>query len=140
MNKERNEFFNHKDLLLQTLSNYSQKDKPYSFSYESHYLVLILSILLLCILDAHFTLHLLQLGGVELNPLMIYLLEKDVALSLVLKYLITASGIIFLLVHKNFRIFGNIRVSGLIYFVFIIYVFLVLAEAYIYHMLTQLNM
>jgi len=139
MNKERNKFFNPKDPLLQTLSHYSQKDKPYTNSYESHYLVLILSILLLCILDAHFTLNLLQLGGVELNPLMIVLLEKDVALSLVLKYLITASGLIFLLVHKNFRIFGNIRVSGLIYFVFILYVLLVLAEAYAYHMLTQLT-
>ncbi len=139
MNKERNEFFNREDLLLQTLSQYSQKDKPYTNSYESHYLVLILSILLLCILDAHFTLHLLQLGGVELNPLMIPLLEKDVALSLVLKYLITASGLIFLLVHKNFRIFGNIRVSGLIYFVFILYVLLVFAEAYVYYTLTQLT-
>jgi len=140
MNKERNELFNRKNLLLQTLSHYSQKDKPYSNNYESHYLVLIISILLLCILDAHFTLHLLQLGGVELNPLMIFLLEKDVALSLVLKYLLTASGLIFLLVHKNFRIFGNIPVSGLIYFVFFLYVFLVLSQAYTYHMLTRLNM
>lgn len=140
MNKERNEFFNREEPLLQTMSQYSQKDKPYTNSYESHYLVLILSILLLCILDAHFTLHLLQLGGSELNPFMILLLEKDVALSLVLKYLITASGLIFLLVHKNFRIFGNIRVSGLIYFVFILYVLLVLAEASAYRMLTHLNM
>ncbi len=139
MNKERNEFFNREDPLLQTLSYYSQKDKPYTNSYESHYLVLILSILLLCILDAHFTLQLLQMGGVELNPIMIVLLEKDVALSLVLKYLITASGLIFLLIHKNFRIFGNIRVSRLIYFVFILYVLLVLAEAYAYYTLTQLT-
>lgn len=116
------------------------KEKLYTNTYESHYLVLILSILLLCILDAHFTLHLLQMGGVELNPIMIVLLEKNVALSLVLKYLITAAGLIFLLVHKNFRIFGNIRVSGLIYFVFILYVFLVLAEAHAYSVLTQLNM
>jgi hypothetical protein len=79
------------------------------------------------------------MGGVELNPIMIVLLEKNVALSLVFKYLITASGLVFLLVHKNFRIFGNIRVSGLIYFVFILYVFLVLAEAYVYHRLIQLT-
>lgn len=116
------------------------KDNLYTNSYEPRYLVLILSILLLCILDVHYTLNLLQLGGVELNPIMIVLLEKNVALSLVFKYLITASGLIFLLVHKNFRIFGNIRVSGLIYFVFILYIVLVLAEAYAYSALTRLNM
>ncbi len=111
----------------------------FTYRYESRYLVLILSTLLLCILDAHFTLNLLLLGGVELNPIMFVLLEKNVALSLVLKYLITAAGLIFLLIHKNIRIFGKIRVSGLIYFVFILYILLVLTEAYSYSALTRLN-
>lgn len=116
------------------------KERLSNYRYESRYLALILSVLVLCILDAHYTLNLLQLGGVEINPVMIFLLEKDVALSLVLKYLVTASALIFLLVYKNIRIFGNIRVSALIYFVFILYVLLVLVEAYSYSVLTQLNM
>lgn len=111
----------------------------YTYHYESRYLFLILSVLLLCILDAHFTLNLLQLGGIEMNPFMISLLNKDVALSLILKYLMTAGGLIFLLVHKDFKIFGSIRVSWLIYFVFFLYVFLVLAEAYTYSLLLDLN-
>ncbi len=115
------------------------KEKFYSYSYETRYLVLILSILLLCILDAHFTLNLLVLGGVELNPIMFVLLEKNVALSLVLKYLVTAAGLIFLLVHKNIRILGGFRVSGLIYFVFFLYSLLVLVEAYAYSVLNRLN-
>lgn len=98
--------------------------------YEARYLFLILSILLLCILDAHFTLNILQFGGFEMNPFMSALLEKDVALSLVLKYVLTASGLILLLILKNFKVFGGIRVSGLIYTIFFLYAILVLTEAY----------
>ena len=97
--------------------------------YETRYLILILSILLLCILDAHFTMNILQMGGIEMNPIMSVLLEENVGLMLVMKYVITASGLILLLVYKNFRIFGRIRVSSLIYMVFGLYVVLVLTEA-----------
>jgi hypothetical protein len=100
--------------------------------YESRYLVLILSTLLLCILDAHFTLNLLQLGGLEMNPFMAVLLQKNVAFSLVLKYVITASGLILLLIYKNFRFFGRFRVSKLIYAVFALHVVLVLSEVLAY--------
>jgi hypothetical protein len=51
-----------------------------------------------------------------------------VVLSMVVKYVITALCLIFILVHKNFRIFKNIRVHSLIYFVLTLYVALVLFE------------
>ncbi|MFC2165311.1 DUF5658 family protein, partial [Acidobacteriota bacterium] len=59
--------------------------------YHLRYLVLIASILILCFLDAYLTLLLLQLGGIELNPFMLYFIKKDVVLSMVVKYVMTSS-------------------------------------------------
>ena len=103
--------------------------------YESRYLFLILSTLLLCILDSFFTINIIQLGGQEANPLMAILLQKNVALSLVLKYVITAGGLVLLLIHKNFRFFGKFRVSKFFYVVFGIYLLLVLTELFTYNTL-----
>lgn len=71
---------------------------------------------------------LLQLGAEELNPFMLIFIEKDVVLSMVVKYVITAVSLICILIHKNFRIFRNLRVRSLIYFVLTLYVALVFFE------------
>jgi hypothetical protein len=96
--------------------------------YELRYLFLIISILILCFLDAFMTVILLQLGAEELNPFMLIFIQKDVVLSMVVKYVITALSLICILMHKNFRIFRNLRVHSLIYFVLTLYVVLVLFE------------
>ncbi len=59
---------------------------------------------------------------------MLIFIEKDVVLSMVVKYVITALCLICILVHKNFRIFRNLRVHSLIYIVLTLYVALVLFE------------
>jgi len=96
--------------------------------YELRYLFLIVSILILCFLDAFMTVILLQLGAEELNPFMLIFIQKDVVLSMVVKYVITALSLICILMHKNFRIFRNLRVHSLIYFVLTLYIVLVLFE------------
>jgi hypothetical protein len=96
--------------------------------YELRYLFLIISILILCFMDAFLTVILLQLGAQELNPFMLIFIEKDVVLSMVVKYVITALCLICILVHKNFRIFRNLRVHSLIYIVLTLYIALVLFE------------
>lgn len=96
--------------------------------YESRYLVLIVSILILCILDVYMTIKILQDGGEELNPVMSILMQKQPALSLVLKYLVTAGSLVFLLIHKNFKIFGKIKAHTIIYGVFTLYFLLMLYE------------
>ena len=62
--------------------------------------------MLFCVLDAFFTLHLIQHGSRELNPFLAMLLEKDVAWFFVSKYLITAFCVFWLVVHKKFTFFG----------------------------------
>ena len=58
---------------------------------------------------------------VELNPFMLYFIKKDVVLSMVVKYVMTASALIFILIHKNFRVFGGLKVGKLIYGIFFMY-------------------
>jgi hypothetical protein len=59
---------------------------------------------------------------------MLRILEMSPNLALVIKYLITAGGIVILIVFKNFVVFGRIRVSRLIPVVFLIYLLLVVYE------------
>jgi hypothetical protein len=100
--------------------------------YELRYLFVIAAILVLCFLDAYMTLTLMRYGGLELNPFMLILMNKDIVLALILKYLITVFCLIFFLVHKNFRIFGRIRIHVLIYAVLFVYFTLVSLEFYWY--------
>jgi Fe2+ transport system protein B len=119
---------------LRSKSRRNGEDKDYYVDrYEPLYFVLITLILLLCVLDAYFTLKILQEGGKELNPFMLRIMEKNPVLALVVKYLITAAGIGILVVFKNFVVFGRIRVSWLIPLVFLIYLFLVVFEISFYY-------
>lgn len=106
----------------------AERKNYYVDRYEFRYLVLILAILILCLLDVYFTLKILLQGGVEMNPIMAFLLQKKPLLSLVLKYLITAGSLVFLLVHKNFKIFGRVKGHFLIYAVFGLYLLLMIYE------------
>lgn len=119
---------------LRSMSRRTGEDKNYYVDrYEPRYFVLITLILLLCVLDAYFTLKLLQAGGREMNPFMLRIMEKNPNLALVIKYLITAGGIAILIIFKNFVVFGRIRVSRLIPVVFLIYLFLVVYEISFYY-------
>jgi len=101
--------------------------------YEPRYLILISLILILCILDAYFTLKIIDLGGKELNRFMLVFINTKPVVALVFKYLVTAVSIVFILIHKNFLIFGKLRVSLLIYIFFSVYVTLVVYEAVVFY-------
>jgi len=110
-----------------------EEDKNfYVDRYETKYLVLIISILLLCLLDALLTLVLLNHGGIELNPVMAVLIEKDATLFLTVKLTVTAVNLIVLLVHKNFLIFGWLKLRYIMFSLFILYFILILYEVYLY--------
>ncbi len=100
--------------------------------YESRYLFIILGVLLLSILDAYLTLNLLRHGGIELNPIMNLLIRHDPVLFLCIKFGITGLGITFLLIHKNFHLFGHFPVARVIYLVFLGYLFLIAYEMMLY--------
>lgn len=98
--------------------------------YDAKYLALVLSILVLCVFDAYFTLKIIHYGGKELNPLMIKFLDRFPEMSLLVKYLITVICLIILLVHKNFILFGKVKAYFFLYVIFSLYFFLVLYEVF----------
>ena len=61
----------------------------------------ITAILMLSILDALLTLILIDNGSTELNPVMAYFLEHGLLPFIVVKYCLTSSGVVILLIFKN---------------------------------------
>ena len=98
--------------------------------YDARYLALVLSILVLCVFDAYFTLKIIHCGGKELNPLMIKVLDRFPEVSLLMKYLITVICLIILLIHKNFIMFGKVKAYFFLYVIFSLYLILVLYEVF----------
>jgi hypothetical protein len=64
--------------------------------------VVLLAIFLLQILDANLTIAHLRKGGTELNPFMSFLIDRGENLFLGVKLGLSAVGLAFLGVHKNF--------------------------------------
>jgi hypothetical protein len=83
--------------------------------YEARLLIPSLIILVLCMIDAHITLNLLARGATELNVVMKLAIEKGVLIFLVTKYVMTASSVVFLVIHHQFRIFNIVHVRHIIY-------------------------
>lgn len=109
---------------------FNELDNYYVDKYESQLLILISLIMIFCFLDAFISLKIFQLGGSEGNPLMSIFIKKNLILSFVVKFLFSAIFIIFLIIHKNFKIFGVIKTYLFIYLIFSIYFLLVLYEFY----------
>ena len=87
--------------------------------------------LLLCVADAFFTLTLLNFhGSYELNPVMDYFIKQDIQHFFFVKFGLTAFGIMFLVVHKNFRLFNRISGYQILYANLIIYATLVSYELF----------
>jgi len=86
---------------------------------------------LLCVADAFFTLTLLNFyGSYELNPVMDYFIKKDIQHFFFMKFGLTAFGIMFLVAHKNFRLFNRISGYHILYANLIIYAVLVAYELF----------
>ena len=79
-------------------------------------------------LDAVITLELLSRGAIELNTLMARLIETDVQQFINVKIALTGLSLVFLVVHKNFRLWGSFTVTHLIYGICIGYSVLVAYE------------
>jgi hypothetical protein len=84
---------------------------------------------MLCsLVDAFLTLEILKAGGTELN----YFADKLIGLGLYgfifSKYLITAIGIIILVLHKHYQVFLGLQVRHAIYGIVFLYTSLIFYE------------
>ncbi|HEB81192.1 MAG TPA: hypothetical protein ENI71_04890 [Chromatiales bacterium] len=105
-----------------------REDQGYVDVYDPLVVGVCLATLMLACLDAYFTLLLISGGARELNPLMGVLLSHDPGLFINLKIALTAIGLLILILHKNFRLVGRVRVLHLEYALFGFYALLVAYE------------
>jgi hypothetical protein len=81
-------------------------------------LTLALGVLVLCLIDGLLTIELLDLNSEEINPVMRLLLRRGYLSFLMGKYVLTAAGLPFLVVYKNWPLFGTRFRAGLLLPVF----------------------
>ena len=105
-----------------------RRDSIYVDKHDPYVVVLALSIMLLCIFDAFFTLRLLSHGSEELNPVLAVLIEIDISLFLLIKFFVTGAAVSFLVMHKYYRIMKVISGYHLLIFCTIVYLALVTYE------------
>lgn len=87
--------------------------------------------LILCVADAFFTMTLLNFyGSYELNPVMDYFIKQDFEKFFFVKFGLTAFGIVFLVMHKNFRILNRISGYQILYASLALYAILVSYELF----------
>jgi len=104
---------------------------PFAFHVDFHGPGLLLVVLItvsLCVVDIFATLSLLQQGGVELNPFMRELIQTDVWLFFLFKYIVTAAGLFVLLSFKKFRVYRSLSALHTLYGVLAVYVMLVVYQ------------
>jgi hypothetical protein len=99
--------------------------------YEPKLFVIAMAIILMSCLDALFTLKLLWMGGEEINWFMRSLLEHNAQLFLLVKYTITAVGVIFLVAFSRMSLFKVLRVRNVLVIMCGIYATLMLYELYL---------
>ena len=93
-----------------------------------------LGIILLSCVDAFFTLRILELGGVEVNPVMKYLIEWDLWAFIYIKLLITSLCIAVLVTHIHFKCLQLIKVGHVLIACFAGYLVLICYEVYLLHL------
>lgn len=94
-----------------------------------------IGLLILSVLDAFFTLRILEKGGVELNPLMNAIIAFDMGWFLFIKITMTASALCVLLIFYHFSWLRVLRVSYIIYGIFVLYAILIQYELYLLWMI-----
>jgi len=98
---------------------------------EPRFIAFVIFPLTLSILDALFTLWLLTKGGIELNPIMKILINKNPAIFFVSKLFLTNLGILILFLFRYFKVFGRLYVIHILYSVLGLYLALIVYELYL---------
>ncbi len=109
--------------------------RPKSTFFETKYIICMFIVLILSLVDGTMTIFLVGKGAWEANPFMRYALEVSHEFFFFTKYFLTASGLLFLLMNGNRRVFFGILsleeiAGGLVLF----YEGLIIYEITIFHL------
>lgn len=88
-------------------------------------------IVVLSVYDSILTLHILTLGGIEVNPVMLSLLEIGDVVFLAGKFAVTTISVMFLYRHWDFKFLGIIKVKWLLRAILAFYITLIGYESYL---------
>jgi len=100
----------------------------YTDVYGPGLLVVILLIVSFCAADAGLTILILQKGGVELNPLMVWLLESSSRTFFTAKFFLTSACLMIVLMHVNYRLFNKLTMHHILVSILGLYVVLISYE------------
>lgn len=103
----------------------------YLDKYPAYLWWLTVAVLVLCFMDAIFTLSLLQHGATEINPLMAELISFSIPLFAGVKMAVTGLGLVGLIVHHDFIVFRIFHVRQFIYGFLFLYSGLVVYESFL---------
>jgi hypothetical protein len=96
--------------------------------HEPYLLFLSVTILLLSVVDAFFTLTLLMAGATEANPVMAFVLNHHPQLFAVVKMAFTSVGVLVLVAVARARLFRVMKVGAVLQGLFVAYVALIAYE------------
>ncbi|MDX1812440.1 MAG: DUF5658 family protein, partial [Gammaproteobacteria bacterium] len=99
--------------------------------------VLFTSVILMCVIDAIFTMFIMNHGGEEINPFMNYLIAKDVMTFFWVKFSLTSFGMLFLVSHKYFVFYRVLKGLHVIKIIFSMYFILVAYEISIIYTIAE---
>jgi uncharacterized membrane protein YdbT with pleckstrin-like domain len=102
----------------------------YVDKFEPRHLIMVGLVMIFCILDYGLSFKIFEKGGSELNVLMATFMANGRVLLLLVKLGLTLICLAFILVHKNFKVFGLVNAHVLIYYVFSVYFVLVFYEVF----------
>lgn len=80
---------------------------------------------MLSVLDAYFTLNILERGGEELNWFMLIAIEESIERFVSIKLALTGLALIFLTIHYNAQYLLRLRVWHILYIVLVSYMVLI---------------
>ena len=80
-----------------------------------------IAILILSTLDGMLTVHHMNLGAAEINPMLAALVKNDPAQFAIAKWIMTSIGVIILIISARARLFGSFRSESVLYGVLVGY-------------------
>jgi len=93
--------------------------------YPPRLLFITVAILLFCALDAQNTLVILNRGGIEVNPLMDFLIQTDLRLFVAGKFALTGLGILLFVGYHRVRLWKRLKVRYILYSLMVLYLLLI---------------
>lgn len=96
--------------------------------YQTRFLAITVTILLLCILDAHHTLMLLGMGAREVNPLMDVVIRHSSEMFVMCKLFLTGLGVIVLVAYHSRRLFFRVKTGHALYAILFCYALLMVYQ------------